>query len=123
MALLPSISSKMFKGVRRDPYDEWQNSGYGLFGVSRLCGLGGKFFICSGKTGLTLKPNERKYHATDFKGTALRLNLCSKDIKQLNTILARIKKEGDKIAKMINKEAHTPASVASRMLVSDFEES
>jgi hypothetical protein len=32
-------------------------------------------------------------------------------------------KEGDKIAKMINKEAHTPASVASRMLVSDFEES
>ncbi len=62
LALMPGISGKMFKGVVRNAYDydPWQNSGYGLYAVSRLCGLGGKFLIGSGDAALSLKPEEKK---------------------------------------------------------------
>ena len=38
LAVMPGISSKMYKGIKKRDYDVWQNSGYGLFAVSRLCG-------------------------------------------------------------------------------------
>lgn len=120
LALMPGISGKMFKGIKRDDYDPWQNSGYGLFAVSRLCGMGGKFFIASGDTGISLKPKEKSYKALHFPGTAIRMNLCSKDIKQLQTILSQIMKEGDALAKELTGQEHIEASVASRMLSMEF---
>ena len=118
-ALLPGISGKVFKGVKRDPNDAWQNSGYGLYAVSRLCGLGGKFLICSGDSAVSLKPKGKEVHPCCFPGTALRLDLCSKDVSQLKTILARIMKEGDELARQTNLDAPSP-SAASRMLSEEF---
>jgi len=122
LALMPGISGKMFKGVVRNAYDydPWQNSGYGLYAVSRLCGLGGKFLIGSGDSALSLKPEEKKYHPIQHQGVLLRLNLCSKDIKTLNTVLAQIMREGDARAKELTGLDHIEASTASRMLSSKF---
>ena len=119
-ALMPGVSGKMFKGVKRDPYSIWQNSGYGLYGVSRLCGIGGKFFICSGNVGLSLKPKKRAYYETQFQGTALRLNLSPKNINHLHPVLSGIMKEGDKFARQVSGDEDIPASTASQMLASEF---
>ena len=123
LALMPGISGKMFKGKKRNPYDAWQNSGYGLYAVSRLCGFGGKFLICSGDTALSLKPTGKEYHPLAFPGTALRMNLSSKDIKHLQAVLAKIMKDGDAIAKEILGDENIQASAASRMLSREFEKS
>jgi hypothetical protein len=120
LALTPGISGKMYKGKPRDPYDVWQNSGFGLYAVSRLCGFGGKFFICSGNSGLALTPQGKKSYEVNYAGTALRLNLCSKDIKHLQTVLKDIMKEGDVIAKTITGDDQIQASVASRMLAEEM---
>lgn len=119
LALMPGISGKMYKGIKRHEYDIWQNSGYGLFAVSRLCGHEGKFLICSGDTALSLKPENKEYLNSRFQGVALRLNLCTKNIDNLNCTLASIMKEGDKLAKELN-IINTPASTASKMLSAEF---
>jgi len=119
LALMPGISGKTFKGVRQDPYDFWQNSGYGLFAVSRLCGHGGKFTICSGDTALALKPEHKEYHRTSFQGTALRIILSTTDIKNTQVTLEKIMKEGRKQEKELGVEG-SQASTASKMLSSEF---
>ncbi|MDE4586293.1 hypothetical protein HUW66_012250, partial [Staphylococcus epidermidis] len=48
LALMPSISSKNFKGARINTRNPWHNSGFGLYMISRICKLGGSFLICSG---------------------------------------------------------------------------
>lgn len=119
LALMPGVSGKMYKGVKKCNYDVWQNSGYGLFAVSRLCGHEGKFLICSGDTALSLKPENKEYLNVKFQGVVLRLNLCSKSIDNLNCTLAKIMKEGKKQAKELN-IIDTPASAASKMLSTEF---
>jgi hypothetical protein len=121
LALMPGISGKMFKGIKRDPYDGWQNSGYGLFAVSRLCGHGGKFTICSGDTALALKPDKKEYHQSMHQGTALRIILSAAEIKNAKSTLARIMEEGDKQAHELG-IAEAQASAASKMLSSEFTE-
>ena len=120
LAIMPGISGKMFKGVRKDPYDSWQNSGFGLYAVSRLCGHGGKFTLCSGDTALALKPESRKYHPSNHQGTALRIILSASEFKDARSTLAKIMKEGDDKIKELNIE-EAKASAASRMLASEFE--
>jgi anti-sigma regulatory factor (Ser/Thr protein kinase) len=122
LALMPGISGKMFKGIKRDPYDGWQNSGYGLFAVSRLCGHGGKFTICSGDTALSLKPEKKEYHPASFQGTALRIILSAKEVKNARSALAAIMKEGDRLVKEVGIEG-AQASTASKMLSMEFNQS
>jgi hypothetical protein len=119
LALMPGISGKMFKGIKKDPYDGWQNSGYGLFAVSRLCGHGGKFTICSGDTALALKPDKKEYHQSVHQGTALRIILAAAEIKNAKSTLARIMEEGNKQAHELG-IADAQASAASKMLSSEF---
>jgi hypothetical protein len=119
LALMPGISGKMFKGIKRDPYDGWQNSGYGLFAVSRLCGHGGKFTICSGDTALALKPDNKEYYPSTFRGTALRIILSTAEIKNAKSMLAKIMEEGDKQARELQ-VTEAQASAASKMLSSEF---
>ena len=119
LALMPGISGKIFKGIRQSPYDVWQNSGYGLFAVSRLCGHGGKFTICSGDTALALKPDKKEYHRSAFQGTALRIILSAAEIKNTKSTLAAIMKEGRKLEKELGL-AGVQASTASKMLSNEF---
>ncbi len=122
LSLVPGVSGKMYRGKKSNPYDEWQNSGYGLYVTSRLCGNGGAFFICSGDTGLLLGHSRRQYLKSDFKGTALSLVLRTDRIGALTQSCKRILQEGDRIAKRLSGEQeYLTASVASRMLSRDFE--
>lgn len=48
-ALLPSISGKMYKGIKRRSSDVWQNSGFGLYMANRICRNGGSFLYAAAK--------------------------------------------------------------------------
>lgn len=120
LALMPGISGKVYKGIRQNPNDAWQNSGFGLFVVSRLCGHEGKFLICSGDTALNLRPDGKRHLNAHFQGTAIRLNLSSKNLEDLPLKLAVIVKEGDEQARAFKGSNGIEASAASRMLSSEF---
>ena len=47
MALQPGITNTY--GKKQDPFDKWENSGYGLFASSSICSREGSFWLCSGK--------------------------------------------------------------------------
>ncbi len=119
LALMPGISGKLYKGIKKDPYNVWQNSGYGLFAVSRLCGHGGKFTLCSGDIALTLKPDKKEYQPAAFQGTALRIILSAAEVKNAKAALSAIMKEGDKQAQELS-HIGTHAATASKMLSSEF---
>lgn len=120
LALMPSISGKMFKGVRRRPNDHWQNSGYGLYMTSRLCRKGGSFFIASGCSGIFLEQSRKADYSCDIPGTALRLVLDTHRIGDLHQSLELFRAEGYQIAqKNSGPNALTPSS-ASTMLARDF---
>ena len=122
LALMPGISGKLYKGIKKDPYDVWQNSGFGLFAVSRLCGHGGKFTICSGNTALTLKPEKKEYQPSSMQGTALRIVLSAAEVKNAKNTLSAIMQEGDKQARELS-TIGTQAATASRMLSTEFKKS
>ena len=120
LAVMPGISSKMYKGIKKREYDVWQNSGYGLYVVSRLCGHEGKFLICSGEKAMSLKPDTREYHEAHFPGTAVRLNLSSKNIHNMSKTLKAISLEGQEQERLMKAVENDHAPVASRMLASEF---
>lgn len=45
LALQPGMSRTI--GLKQDPMDIWQNSGYGLYVASTLCAMTGGYFIIS----------------------------------------------------------------------------
>lgn len=121
LALLPGISSKFFKGIRRRKNDDWQNSGYGLFMTSQLCSRRGSFFIGSGGAGVQYKGNSKKEVTLSHKGTALRMIIDTNKIDNLQKTLNQIAREGRKIAKEIDGTSDVSASTASRMLLRSLE--
>lgn len=119
-ALLPGVSGKMYKGVRRRPNDEWQNSGFGLYMTSRICRNGGNFFIASNNSGLLLNASGKHDHTISFKGTALRLRIDTRKITSCSDLLSRFRNEGDAAAKRFAGDDAIEPSVASTMLARDF---
>lgn len=119
LSLMPGVSGKAYKGVRRNPNDVWANSGYGLYMTSRLCREGGSYFIASGDTGLYLSEKKKRYLETPFDGTAIKLTLNTQRLKSLSEMLARYR---DDAAKYDTTDNHgISASKASTMLTRDFE--
>lgn len=120
LSLVPGVSGKAYEGKTGNPYDVWENSGFGLYLTSRLCGNGGSFFICSGDAGILLNKNGKHYLNTTFLGTAIRLKLRTNRAQTLKQSLRRFLKEGDEIAKAFLDGSPVTASRASRMLWDDF---
>ena len=118
--LLPGISGKMYKGLRQDPNNFWQNSGYGLYMINRLCRNGGSFFICSGNSGIEFENGSKKEFDTNFQGTALRLKIDTTRVHSISNLLRKFKEEGYRIAKELNAAKSISASTASTMLSRDF---
>lgn len=119
-ALMPSISGKMYRGVRRRANDHWQNSGYGLYMTSRLCRNGGDFFIASGTSGILLEQRSKTDYPCNIPGSALRLVLDTRRIGDLHERLDRFRTEGYAIARRnAGPDALSPSS-ASTMLARDF---
>jgi len=99
LSTLPGITGKPDRSKIED-YDDWANSGYGLYLTKRLCTKGGSFFICSGNKGLYSKANDNdKYLSSNFKGTALRMILDKNSISTLKTALKQFRIEGEEMAK------------------------
>lgn len=88
LALQPG-ASRMF-GIRQDPYDIWQNSGYGLFMASALCGLGGYFILGSGQDTTLVNSEQQANYFSDIKGTAICMNIRTDLIDNLQSQLDRL---------------------------------
>lgn len=120
--LLPGISGKMYKGKKQDPNNVWQNSGYGLYMINRLCRNGGSFFICSGSAGIEFENGSKKEFEANFPGTALRLKIDTARVQSISNMLNQFRDEGYEIAKELSASASISASTASTMLGKDFKE-
>ena len=86
--------------------------------TSRLCGIGGSFFIGSGEAGLLLEEHQYEYRC-NYQGTALRLRLRPSDIGSITERLRQFRTEGQELARE-TRGAVITASVASHMLSRDF---
>lgn len=117
LSLMPGVSGKAYKGVRRDHKDVWANSGYGLYMTSRLCREGGSYFIASGDTGIYLSERKKRYLETPFQGTAIKLTLNTTRLKSLSEMLQKFREEA---LEYDSDNISMSASKASTMLARDF---
>lgn len=100
LALQPGLSESI--GRKQDPFDKWQNSGYGLYVSSTLCAInGGYFVISSGDSTLLVNSGSQNVYTSSQIGTAICLNIRtnSKKLFSFDTTLAAIVAEGEKQAK------------------------
>ena len=120
LALLPGVSGKMYKGVKKRPNDEWQNSGFGLYMTSRICRNGGSFLIVSNDRGLLLDGDTKKDIDSTYQGVALRMRINTNKIGDYAKMLDRYRNEGYSAAKKFSGGDAVEPSVASTMLARDF---
>lgn len=116
-ALMPGVSGNIFAGKGRD---SWNNTGYGLYMTNRICRAGGAFFICSGDAGLWLEGKRKIDVPSNLNGTAVRLQLDTRQLSDLKDRLAGFHKDGVSAAKFIAGANTSYASAASQMLARDF---
>lgn len=120
LALMPGVSGKMYKGKQVSHNDHWQNSGFGLYMLHRICRNGGSFFIVSGEKGRVLKKDSQEYIQLSHKGTALRLRMRTDRITVLEEMLAEFREDGDGIARLHQAEEVLTAPLASRFIREGF---
>jgi len=118
-ALLPGISGKMYKGKLKDPYDVWENSGFGLYMASEICRNGGSFFVCTNTAGAIFRKTSKEYLRLRLPCTAIRLRLNTNLIAPTSEALPLYHKKGQRVAREI-RGANISASTASTMLTRDF---
>ncbi|WP_412495001.1 hypothetical protein [Shewanella algae] len=122
LALLPGVSGKMYKGVRKRKHDEWQNSGFGLYMTSRICRNGGDFFVASNDKSIHLIKNTKRDLECNYSGTALRLRIDTSKITDYSEMLRKYRHEGYEAQKRFAGNDAIEPSVASTMLARDFDE-
>ncbi|MDA9544272.1 hypothetical protein ACM43_06830 [Bradyrhizobium sp. CCBAU 45321] len=121
LSLMPGVSGKMYKGIKRRKHDTWQNSGYGLYMTSRLAVNGGNFWIISGENAFGVASERtRELHISEFEGTALRVSFDTTQLKTIQTKLKRIKNEGHELAKLFSGADPRGASLASTTIRTKF---
>lgn len=97
LALQPGASRMV--GIEQDPYDVWQNSGYGLFLASALCCLGGYFVLGSGQNTTLINKTQQVSYSSDIRGTAICMNIRTKKIGNLKSELENLASIGAKQAR------------------------
>lgn len=121
LALLPGVSGKMYRGVKRRSNDAWQNSGFGLYMTSRICRAGGSFFIASNNAGILLDNAGKHDRQTSYQGTALRLRFNTSALTNYDEMLARFRRDGYAAAQHFAGDQAIAPSLASTMLARDFQ--
>lgn len=111
LALQPGVSRMV--GIHQDPYDDWQNSGYGLYVSSSLCTLGGHFIIASGDDATFINECGQKNYNTAITGTIVCLAIDANNITDLSKMLKQIVSEGSRISKEYGKDRILTASKVS----------
>lgn len=103
-SVLPGITRTTNK---KDPYDIFSNSGYGLFMTRNICKKYGDFAICSGKKCCIFSGNNYKIIDTNFDGTIIRIRINTTFIDKsdinLDNSLSSLRTEGAQIEKDITK--------------------
>lgn len=118
MALSPGISRTYAPGSENLSNDEWKNSGYGLYMVSRLCEkLGGSFIIASGDSAIRLKSDKARIvqHQCHIEGTAIQIRIKPSQINNYEEVAKQILNEGENSV-VGNKNAYKSASKSTRSL-------
>ena len=123
LAMMPGISSKFYKGIKSDRNDKWQNSGFGLYMLSRLSRNGGEMAVVSGNHGILQDRSNGKEHfplKTHFQGTAVKIVLEADKIHNLHNLQLKFREEGWKIAKEIEGVGNIDSAKASQLITRDF---
>lgn len=122
LATMPGVSGKMYKGVEVRPYDEWQNSGYGLYMIYRMSRSAGSLFMTSNNATLEVISDTHKAASQNsLPGTSLRVQFDTRKIGILKEKLSKYAEEGKKKAEKILGTKEITASSASLMLHSEEE--
>lgn len=111
IALQPGVS-RMF-GKEQDPYDIWQNSGYGLYMASALCGLEGYFILASGADATLVNSDNQQNYVADISGTAICLNIRTDEINSLQEKLDALSALGQEKARENAQHSFITASKVS----------
>ena len=100
LALIPGVSAKSNHALL-GKYDEWSNSGYGLFILKELCRTyKGSFTICSNNYALRFYASgEKEMFRTSFPGTVVCLRFQTSLNIKFNQERSKIVREGQQIAK------------------------
>lgn len=118
MSLLPSVSGKTHLPAKSE---NWGNSGYGLYMTSRLCRHGGNFVIASGNAAIGLsKTLSKSNFNTSLQGTAVRMNIDTLQIGDVEARLEQFRKEAPQIAKEHLGRIPRNPSYMSLLLRKDF---
>jgi hypothetical protein len=89
-ALLPGISGKMYKGKKKNHYDHWQNSGYGLYMTSEICKKGGSFFIASGHAAMKFEAEVKQTFELFVPGTLIEITIDTNQIAKVENMLMEL---------------------------------
>ncbi|MDE6233885.1 MAG: hypothetical protein K2M60_11155 [Lachnospiraceae bacterium] len=118
LSLRPGISRTFAPGSENLSTDEWKNSGYGLYMVSRLCEeLGGSFIIASGDSAIQIRNNKKRimHYRCHIQGTGIQIRIKPSKIVNYERIAKDILREGEGEVKD-SKNAFKSASKSTRSL-------
>ncbi|MBU8540716.1 ATP-binding protein [Falsiroseomonas tokyonensis] len=125
IALMPGVSGNA-SAMRRERTDIWQNSGYGLYMMTRLARNRGMMTVISGNNVIHInnsddaRPAKENFTISNFSGTLIRLGIKIDDM-DLAPKLQEWAEEGKIIARDIAGAKQLDASAASLLLRRDFE--
>lgn len=100
LSLEPGISKC---GIGRESKDEYDNTGFGLYMISRFCREAGDIAICSGKDCIVIKDGQISRYKTNFKGTAIRIRLNPNKLLNNKEVIRDISIKGNALAKKYKK--------------------
>lgn len=100
-ALKPGVSRTFVPGTSNISTDEWANSGYGLYMVSRTCAaLGGSFIVLSGNAVMIVDKDGVKEYSENchLQGTAIRIRVRLSQMAKYEEVVKNILSAGEKEA-------------------------
>ena len=118
-ALKPGISRTFVPGRSNTSIDEWANSGYGLYMVSRTCAaLGGSFIILSGDAAMKVDEDGVKEYPENchLKGTAIQIRVRLSQMIKYEEVVQKILSEGEKEAGEDKKTIKSASKSTKRIL-------
>lgn len=118
-ALKPGISRTFVPGGNNISTDEWANSGYGLYMVSRTCAaLGGSFIILSGNAAFKVdEDGVKEYpHNCHLQGTAIQIRVRLSQMGKYDKVVQKILNDGEKEARIDGRTIKSASKSTKRIL-------
>ena len=119
LALNPGVSRTFIPGGHNLSDDDWANSGYGLYMVSRTCAaLDGDFIIASGDTAIKVAGDRVSTYKRGcrIKGTAIQLRVHLHKMNNIEEITKLILKAGEEAAHDSNRAIKSASKSSKRII-------